>query len=280
MRVKEIILLIIVMITISSCSSQKAITEREVNVKKELSESKQQQYYYIFIEANRKKLLGDVSGALALYYQCLEINPEGAGAMSEISKINQIMKNYETAVKYGKLAIENDPENKWYKINLAQLYILTQDYQSAADVYEDIYKGHKNDLEIPYNLAALYGHLNNYKRAIELYNDIEKRAGVNESLSIAKQQLYYTLGNKTKAFDEITKLINHYPNEPRYYGIIAEMYTNDNLFLKAEENYNKLFKLDSTNALGMFSIIDFYRKKIDYDKAFDMIKKLIDSDKI
>ncbi|PLX10881.1 MAG: hypothetical protein C0597_16020 [Marinilabiliales bacterium] len=280
MRVKEIILFIIVIIAFSACNSQKSITEQEVHIKKELSESKQQQYYYIFIEANRKKLLGDLNSALALYYQCLEINPAGAGAMSEISKINQIMKNYETAIKYANSAVKYDENNKWYKIDLAKLYILTHNYESAADVYEEIYKKHKNDLEIPYNLAALYGHLNNYKRAIELYDDIEKRAGVNESLSIAKQQLYYSLGNKTKAFDEISKLIKHYPNEPRYYGIIAEMYTNDNLFIKAEENYNKLFMLDSTNTLGMLSIIDFYRKKMDYDNAFEMIRKVINSDEI
>lgn len=280
MRVKEFILMGLVVVAISGCSSQKSVTERKVNVKKELSESKQQQYYYIFIEANRKKLLGDFNSALALYYQCLEIDPEGAGAMSEISQINQIMKNYDTAIKYAKSAIENGPDNKWYKINLAKLYILTQNYQGATDLYEDVYRDHKDDLEIPYNLAALYGHLKNYKRAIELYDDIEIRAGVNESLSIAKQQLYYSLGNKTRAYEEIEKLITHYPNEPRFYGIIAEMYTNDNLFMKAEKNYNKLFELDSTNTLGMLSIIDFYRKKMDYDNAFKMIEKVIGNENI
>jgi len=280
MRVKEFVLVILIITLLSSCTSQKVVTENKVNVKKELSQSKQQQYYYIFIEANRKKLLGDLNSALALYYQCLEINPNGAGAMSEISRINQIMKNYDTAIKYAKAAVENEPENKWYKIDLAKLYILTRNYAQAAVVYEDIYKNYKEDLEIPYNLATLYGHLNNYERAIELYDDIEARAGVFESLSIAKQQLYYTIGNKTKAYEEIQNLIKHYPTEPRYYGILAEMYTNDNLFMKAEENYNKLFELDSLNGLGMLSIIDFYRKKMDYENAFNTIEKVIESEQI
>lgn len=58
------------------------------------------------------------------------------------------------------------------------------------------------------------------------------------------------------------------------------MYTNDNLFLKAEENYNKLFDLDSTNVLGLLSVIDFYRKKMDYDNAFITIKKVVDNEKV
>jgi tetratricopeptide (TPR) repeat protein len=52
------------------------------------------------------------------------------------------------------------------------------------------------------------------------------------------------------------------------------------LFLKAEENYNKLFDLDSTNVLGLLSVVDFYRKKMDYDNAFNTIKKIIDDEKV
>ena len=280
MRVKEIILIGIAIIGISSCSSNKKISENTVNVKKELNESKEQQYYYYFLEANRKKILGDLNGALALYYQCLEIYPESAAAMSEISIINEVIKNYDTAIKYAIGATEKEPNNKWYKINLAKLYLITKDYTNAIKIYEDLYENNKSDLEIPYNLAALYSHLNNYKKAIELYDDIERSVGVNENLSVAKQQLYLTLGNKTKAYEEINKLIQHYPKEPRYYGIIAEMYTNDNLFMKAEESYNKLFDLDSTNVLGLFSVIDFYRKKMDYDNAFYTIKKVIDDERV
>ncbi|MFC2104999.1 tetratricopeptide repeat protein, partial [Bacteroidota bacterium] len=280
MRVKGIILILFSATMFMACSSKKNLQETKINVDNELSQDSKQQYYYFFIEANRKKLLGDLNGALALYYQCLEIYPESAAASQEISKINEILKNYNTAIKYGNAAIEKDPENKWYKINLAKLYIITNEYEKAGEVYEKLYKTNKEDLEIPYNLAALYSHLKNYKRAIELYDEIEQRVGVNENLALAKQQLYYNIGNKTKAYEEIKKLIKHYPKDPRYYGIIAEMYTQDNLYIKAEENYNKLFSLDSSNTLGQLSIIDFYRKKMDYDNAFITINKVLENENI
>lgn len=281
MRVKKIIWLFIVILVISACSSNKNLTEnKDTVVKKQLNDGSSQQYYYYFIEANRKKLLGDFNGALALFYQCLEINPNAAAAMSEISKINEILQNYDIAIKYAINASEKDPENKWYKLDLANLYINSKDYNKACGVYENLYVTYKTDLEIPYNLAALYSHLNNYKRAIELYNEIEKNAGINENLSLAKQQLYLLSNNKTKAYEEMEKLIKNFPNEPRFYGILAEMYTNDNLFIKAEENYKKLFSIDSTSSLGMLSIIDFYRKKMDYDNAFITIEKVIKDEKI
>lgn len=275
MRVKVVFVIVIALLSITSCSGQRNIKKSKLKIKKELSKDNEQQYYYYFLEANRKKVLGDLNGALALYYQCLELDPNADAVMAEISKINEIIQNFETAIKYAEQATENDPENKWYKINLGKLYIITKEYEKAIKTYEQLYLINNTDLEIPYNLAALYEHIGNYKRSIELYNDIEKSSGVNENLTMVKQQLYLKIGNKTKAYDEIDKLILHYPNVPKYYGIKAEMYTNDNLFIKAKENYDKLFELDSTNALGLMSIVDFYRKKMDYDNTFKIIKKVI-----
>jgi tetratricopeptide (TPR) repeat protein len=275
MRLKVVFVIVIAFLSITSCSGQRNIKKSKVQIRKELSKDDEQQYYYIFLEANRKKVLGDLNGALAMYYQCLELNPNADAAMAEISKINEIIQNFETAIKYAEQAVETNPENKWYKINLGKLYIVTKEYEKAIKTYEQLYLINKTDLEVPYNLAALYEHIGNFKRAIELYNDIENSSGVNEILTMAKQQLYLKLGNKTKAYNEIDKLILHYPNVPKYYGIKAEMYTSDNLFIQAKENYDKLFELDSTNALGLMSVIDFYRKKMDYDNTFKTVKKVI-----
>jgi hypothetical protein len=71
MRVKQLFVFILIAVAVSACTGKREITSNNVKAKKELSEDKEQLYYYVFLEANRKKLLGDLNGALALYYQCL-----------------------------------------------------------------------------------------------------------------------------------------------------------------------------------------------------------------
>ena len=225
--VKQIILIGLIVFGTIACKNTEYVSKSKFKVKQELTKDKEQQYYYIFIEANRKKLLGDLNGAMALYYQCLEINPESSAAMSEISEINKITKNYEVSEKYALLAIANDPENKWYQINLAHLYVETSNFEKAVTTYENLHKNYSNDLEITYTLANIYSYSQNFQKAIDLYNEIEKIDGVSEQLAITKQRLYFQIGEKSKAFNEIEKLIRHYPNEAEFYGILAEMYTND-----------------------------------------------------
>ena len=140
MREKVLILIMITAVALTSCTSKKDLSESKVKVKKELSEDKEQQYYYVFLEANRKKLLGDLNGALALFYQCLEINPNAAAAMAEISNIQEIMQNHEVAIKYAKNAVEIEPDNKWYNVNLAKLYIVSNQYNEAIKIHEDLKK--------------------------------------------------------------------------------------------------------------------------------------------
>ena len=273
---------IAILLVTSACSVQntKKSPSDIKKIAKELDDNEELEYYYIFIEANRKKLLGDLNAALALFYQCIEINPQSAAAMSEISQINEIIDNKEVAIKYAQKAAELESDNKWFQLKLARLYINDQQYENAIEVYNKLYKTDKKDLEIPYNLAALYRQTNQLAKAIELYDEIEKQTGINETISLTKQRLYIQMGQKNKAYEEIKQLIDHYPNKPQYYGILAEMYTNDNLFTKAEENYQKLFAIDSTNGLGQISIIDLYRKKMDYDKVFNYLEKVIYNEEI
>lgn len=263
-----------------SCKTKELVKNDKVTVKKELSKNNEQEYYYVFLEANRKKLLGDYNSALALYYQCLEINPNSAIAASEISQINYQLNNIQTALKYAIMATKNEPDNKWYQYQLAQLYVSNNDFKNAIEVYKYLHKIEPNNHEITFYLASIYKQVNQLNEAIALLNEIEEKVGVNETTSVTKQQIFLNQGNKTKAYDEINKLILHFPNEPRYYGLLAEMFTRDNLLLKAEESYNKLFELDSLNPLGQLSIVDFYRKKVDYEKMFVAINKVVINENI
>ena len=271
----------LVFIFFVSCKSSETITNNNNDIKKfELSKNAEQEYYYLFLEANRIKLLGDYNSALLQYYKCLEINPLSAVSMSEISQINEQLNNYPTALKYAKMAVETEPDNKWYQYHLAQLYLSNKDYDKAIEVYSLLHKSDPNNHEVTFFLASLFKQVNRLNEALELYNEIEEKVGVNETTSIIKQQIYFSLGNKTKAYYEINNLITHFPSEPRYYGILAEMYTRDNYLVKAEEAYNKLFEIDSINPNGQLSIVDFYRKKVDYEKMFQTIYKIIENENI
>lgn len=263
----------IISIAMFSCISKKDSIQSKIN-------DNDSQFYYTFLEANRLKILGDYKNALELFAQCLKIQPTSDASMHEIARINASLNNYEVAIKYAEMAVKQNPGNKYYYYTLADIYLDNRMYDEAVKVYENIRKVDPNNHETTYYLAMLYKQNNRLNNALSTLNELENKIGINESVSINKQQIYLLQGNKSKAYDEINKLISYSPNEPKYYAIIGEMYTRDNLFLKAEEAFNILFSIDSLNPEGQLSIVDFYRRKMDYENAFFTVKRIIDNDEI
>jgi tetratricopeptide (TPR) repeat protein len=108
-----------------------------------------------------------------------------------------------------------------------------------------------------------------YDEAIGVFNQIETQIGVNEALSLQKQQIYNTLGKPEKATAEIEKLAAAYPFEPRYQAILAEIYMNRGQKLKALEAYNKINELDPNDPYIHISLSEYYRQEGDIEKAYE-----------
>ncbi len=268
---KNILISLLILFSLASCSSKKEMS-------KSLNTDNEAEFYYTFLEANRLKILGDYNTALKLYLQSLEIKPTSDGTMHEIARINGALGNFDLAIKYAKMAVKQNPVNKFYYYTLADIYLDNQQIDQAIEVYENIQKIDPENQEVTFYLAMLYKQNQKFNEAVNTLNKLEEKVGVNESISINKQQIFLFQGNKTKAYDEINKLITNYPEEAKYYAILADMYTRDNLLLKAEETLTILFQKDSLNPQGQITLIDFYRRKVDYDHVFLVVDKVMDNE--
>lgn len=266
------LLLIGALVFVQGCKSFKSPVAVKSNTSEmdtiPLTEEEKLTFEYTFTEAVKQKLLGNFDNALSLLYQSLEIHPNSAAVMHEISTINELSDNYDVALKYAEKAFANDQNNKWFGMHLAQLYIVEKQYKNAINVYKKMNELHPENLEYLYNLALLYEETDQLESAVESYQAMERIIGVNEQLSLAMNSLYKRMGKSRKAENELEKLIEKFPSETRYYGILAEMYAADKDYRKAQRMYDKLFEIDSTNRLGRLSQLEYYKKTGDYDKFF------------
>jgi Tfp pilus assembly protein PilF len=89
---------------------------------------------------------------------------------------------------------------------------------------------------------------------------------------IQKQKIYLHLNDLKGAEHEIQKLITAFPDEPRYYSILAEFYMANNMQDKALETYKKISVMEPDNAYIHMSMADYYRKTGNKEKAFEELK--------
>jgi tetratricopeptide (TPR) repeat protein len=278
MKNRYLALFSLAIILVSSCGTTKKPVTSVVQAKPEveeasISDNDKNEFEYTFIEGLKQKMIGNPQAAITLFSKCLEINPASTSAMFELAKIYSSNGDQTSSALLLEKAINIDQQNKWYKVLLAQIYQQGKQYKKAADLYQQLYAIDPENLEYLYMNAALLSSAKEFDRAIDIYNELEKKIGINDQISVEKQQIYQAAGKKKEAQAELQKLIDFNPQEPRYYGLMADFYLSENDDVNALKYYLKILEIDPENGFVLFSLTSYYRQKEDKEKAWEYLRK-------
>ena len=207
--------------------------------------------------------------AIAYFEEALKAFPEDHASMYELSALYSRKGLPEKGFEMIKAAVELNSTNKWYKIRLADFYSQNNDYDSFVNIYDDLLKDEPNNLEyLEVYIDALL-HLERYEQVTEKLDVFEDNIGVNEYISLQKLEIYNLLGNKDKVIEEMEKLSKAYPYETRYMSVLAEMYMQDKRDQDALNVYLKIKEINPEDPYINTSLLEYYQKQGELDKAFE-----------
>ncbi len=272
-----------------SCSSGKKLTTQEQPETSEiapeeelftLDEQKQMEFDYLFVEALKERSLGNPQRAIQILSECLQTDPNSTAALYELAAIQAENNDLTSATLLLEKAIKLNPKNKWYKLLLADILQQTRKYNQAAQIYNELLDKDPENLEYLFMKAALFASAGKVDEAIDAYNALEEKTGINEQISVSKQQLYVQDKQIDKAFEEINKLISFDPDEPKYYGLMADLYQNQGDSENALKYYKKIQEIDPGNGFVHFSLANYYFINNNPEKAFEETKEGFRSDDV
>ena len=256
---RNFFIIVCIAVLLSGCAGKKSLQGNKLS--QNLSERELFEYNYKFMEANRVKLLGELGRAANLFIDCIKINPLSDASYYELSNIYFAYGEIDKAIEASKNALNIDKENKWYYFQLARVYQANEKPEEAVSVYEQLVKKFPVEMEYKITLAGLYIENSQIEKSLKLLDIVENETGLSEVVSLTRHNGYIKTGEFEKAFLEIQRLINHFPDEVRYQGILAELYGRLGMDKQAIETYKKILKLDPEFGTAHFSIAEFYRTR-------------------
>jgi tetratricopeptide (TPR) repeat protein len=255
-RMRLFVYLIIVTVLFVQCRSHKVVTG--VNDFGELSGVEKFEYEYSLNEGIKHKLLGDLPRALYFFKRCIEIFPLSDVSYYELANIYFMAGEINFALDFSRMALKLDPGNLYYYQQTALIMREAGMHRDAIAVYRTAVDRFPEEIELKFTLAGFLARDKQFKEALDVYNSLEKSVGIDERISLPRERIYMEMGEFEKASLEITRLIEKFPGEARYYGILAELYISLAMFDEAQECYDKLFQMDPENGMGQISISEFY----------------------
>lgn len=227
----------------------------------------------LLIEAKKEASLGSVETAVTKYNDIINKYPDCDAAYFELANISNSKGLIYQSIKYLNKAYQIDSTNKWYVQALSQLYQVTGKYDSTTILCKQLIQMNPENMDYYYSLAINYIYANNVKSSIQVYDLAENRFGISEDVVLEKYKLYLSIKDTTSAIKEIQKLTTKFPNEQKYYAILAKLYHDKGNFKKAEYYYLVIEKLNPEDPYIHITLSDFYRERKSSKKAFEELKK-------
>lgn len=262
MNKKNSIWLLVAVWTLVSCGTVKSTREKPAVAlaQSSLTPEQQRKYDYFFLEAMRLKEKKDYASAFGLLQHCLDIHPNAASALYEVSQYYMFLRQVPQGQEALEKAVANAPDNYWYSQGLASLYQQQNELDKAVTLLEQMVVRFPAKQDPLFNLLDLYGRQEKYDEVISTLNRLEKRMGKNEQLSMEKFRIYLQMKDDKKAFQEIESLVQEYPIDMRYQVILGDVYLQNGKKQEAYDVYQKVLAAEPDNPMAIFSMASYYKQ--------------------
>ena len=262
MNKKNSIWLLVAVWTLVSCGTVKSTREKPAVAlaQSSLTPEQQRKYDYFFLEAMRLKENKDYASAFGLLQHCLDIHPNAASALYEVSQYYMFLRQVPQGQEALEKAVANAPDNYWYSQGLASLYQQQNELDKAVTLLEQMVVRFPAKQDPLFNLLDLYGRQEKYDKVISTLNRLEKHMGKNEQLSMEKFRIYLQMKDDKKAFQEIESLVQEYPMDMRYQVILGDVYLQNGKKQEAYDVYQKVLAAEPDNPMAIFSMASYYKQ--------------------
>ena len=262
MNKKNSIWLLVAVWTLVSCGTVKSTREKPAVAlaQSSLTSEQQRKYDYFFLEAMRLKEKKDYASAFGLLQHCLDIHPNAASALYEVSQYYMFLRQVPQGQEALEKAVANAPDNYWYSQGLASLYQQQNELDKAITLLEQMVVRFPAKQDPLFNLLDLYGRQEKYDKVISTLNRLEKHMGKNEQLSMEKFRIYLQMKDDKKAFQEIESLVQDYPMDMRYQVILGDVYLQNGKKQEAYDVYQKVLAAEPDNPMAIFSMASYYKQ--------------------
>ena len=267
-----VFLLVCASVAAEGQKNRKKKSKSEPLVTVTLSDEKRMELEHYFLEGEKYFLLKDYQKSYTFFERVLEIDPSNAAANYKVAQLFVETREIEKALPYAKRSKILDPDNKYYYVQLANIYTTLVDYDNAIMTYQDLVKNVAGTEQYLFDLAAIQLYQQKYEDALDTYDLAELHLGPMEEIFMQRQQIYLKQNNLDKAISEGIKLVKFSPAEESFVMNVGRIMLSNDKLKEAEKFLNEQIE-KNPNSENLFILqAEVYRKQGNPEKALESLK--------
>lgn len=221
-----------------------------------------------FIEGLRLLNLGNIDAAEKVFEGLLAKNPLMDASHYYLSSIYIKKGDLKKAEKSTAEAVKLDPDNYWYKIQLARIYSATNQLDKATEVYEDIRRTNPARSDLYIDMIELYTRRQDYPKALSILDDIERVSGKNEATGLTRYNILIGQQKQPEAIEFLREFAKEH-SSPRIATVLGDYFASIQKDTIAMNYYSTALSMDPKYIPATFGIAEGYRVRGQFDLYFE-----------
>jgi tetratricopeptide (TPR) repeat protein len=232
-----------------------------------------------FIDGSVYDLKEEFARAVLEYQDALRFDQDAAIYFALSKDYSNLGKHY-LAAENGKEAVRLDPQNIIYRENLAQVYLLAHEIDSAIVQYRGILDIDSTSTRALYGLARLYQQRAKPLEAITYYKKIIDQIGAEWDVLLQLTQLYESLQRYTDAAGTYQQMLGLDPGNLDLRKRLIETYLRAGTPDSALARLDEILDIDRKNPDIQVLMGDIYLQKNETSKALEYYDTVINQDSV
>ena len=177
---------------------------------------------------------------------------------------------------YGKIAAQEEPENKWYHLKLAQIYRQAGRNDATIDAYKTALNFHPDDTDILFQLAESYVSFGELLEANTVYDRIMKRRGADFSIHLRKFRNFNALQMRDSALAELQEMREIDPGNLTTLRAISQYYLELNETDLALEILNEAKERNARDPQTLLLLAEIYVEQSQWDRLGEVFVSMLE----
>jgi tetratricopeptide (TPR) repeat protein len=179
------------------------------------------------------------------------------------------------AAYYGKQATNLEPENKWYRIKLADIYRSAGRNQATVEELETALRYHPNATDVLFELAGTYANQGQLLKSNEMYNRLLKLAGPDANIFLQKLHNFERLGMADSAVAQLHKISEIEPNSLSTMQMISSYYLKMGRTDEAKTVLRRALDKNGRDPKTLVKLADIYVGEAKWDSVGTLLTSVI-----
>ncbi|MEL7833500.1 tetratricopeptide repeat protein [Fodinibius sp. Rm-B-1B1-1] len=209
----------------------------------------------------------DFEKALTLLNKAYVKLPEHAGVNYALADAYLQVNDIKNAEYYSKQARNIAPQNKWYHLQLINIYQHTGNTQGVIQALNSALTHHSKDTDILYNLAQAYADQGDYEKSNKIYHKLLQIQGEMISIRLERLKNFNNLGQKDSSIVELEKIRDQNPGNLATLHLLSNYYLDLDKPDEARNVIDNALDINPKDPKSLLALADIQLNQSQWDSA-------------